>query len=73
MCISGLSVYGKLFVTDWTDKAEKEIEIKKEDNYKFFIKYTLICFAGIVIRLLKGFLISYSNYRGTKKLHEDMI
>ena len=73
LCISGLSVYGKLFVTDWTDKAEKEKEIKKQDNYKFFIKYTLICFAGIVIRLVKEFLISYSNYRGTKKLHEDMI
>ena len=28
--ISGLNVYGKLFVTDWTDKAEDEEEIKKD-------------------------------------------
>ena len=73
LCISGLSVYGKLFVTDWTDKAEEKEEIKKEENYKFFIRYTLICFAGIVIQLIKEFLISYSNYRGAKNLHEDMI
>ena len=73
LCISGLSVYGKLFVTDWTDKAEEEEEIKKDENYKFFIKYTLICFAGLVIQLVKEFLIAYSNYRGTKNLHEDMI
>ena len=73
LCISGLSVYGKLFVTDWTDKAEEEEEIKKDENYKFFIKYTLICFAGLVIQLIKEFLIAYSNYRGTKNLHEDMI
>ena len=73
LCISGLSVYGKLFVTDWTDKAEKEEEIKKEENYNLFMKYTLICFAGIFITLVKEFLIAYSNYRGTKNLHEDMI
>ena len=75
MCISGLNVYGKLFVTDWTDKAEKDDkdQIKKEDNYKFFIKYSLIIFAGIVIQMIKEFLIAYSNYRGTKNLHEDMI
>ena len=71
--ISGLNVYGKLFVTDWTDKAEDEEEIKKDENYKFFIKYTLICFGSLVIQLIKEFLIAYSNYRGTKKLHEDMI
>jgi ABC-type multidrug transport system fused ATPase/permease subunit len=75
LCISGLNVYGKLFVTDWTDKAEKDDkdQIKKEDNYKFFIKYSLIIFAGIVIQMIKEFLIAYSNYRGTKNLHEDMI
>ena len=38
----GVAVSGtiaKLFVTDWTDRAEKDDEdtIKKEDNYKFFI------------------------------------
>ena len=75
LCISGLNVYGKLFVTDWTDKAEKDKknQIKKEDNYNFFIKYTLILFSGIVIQMIKEFLIAYSNYRGTKYLHEDMI
>ena len=73
ICISGLNVYGKLFVTDWTDKAEEEEEIKKDENYKFFIKYTLICFGSLVIQLIKEFLIAYSNYRGTKNLHEDMI
>ena len=46
---------------------------EKDGNYKFFIKYTLICFAGLVIQLVKEFLIAYSNYRGTKNLHEDMI
>ena len=73
--ISGLNVYGKLFVTDWTDKAEEENkdQIKKKDNYKFFIKYSLILFSGIVIQMIKEFLIAYSNYRGAKNLHEDMI
>ena len=73
ICISGLNVYGKLFVTDWTEKAEDEEEIKKDENYKFFIRYTLICFGSLVIQLIKEFLIAYSNYRGTKNLHEDMI
>ena len=65
----------KLFVTDWTDRAEKDDEnqIKKEDNYKFFIKYSLILFAGIVIQMIKEFLVAYSNYIGTKSLHEKMI
>ena len=74
----GVAVAGtiaKLFVTDWTDRAEKDDEdkIKKEDNYKFFIEYSLILFAGIVIQMVKEFLVAYSNYKGTKYLHEKMI
>ena len=69
----GFKCLWKIILTDWTDKAEEEEEIKKEENYKFFIKYTLICFGGIAIRLIKEFLIAYSNYRGTKNLHQDMI
>ena len=73
--ISGLKVYGKFFITDWADEAEEENKdkIKKEENYKFFIKYSLILFSSIVIEMIKEFLIAYSNYRGTKYLHEDMI
>jgi len=65
----------KLFVTNWTDRAEKEDKdkINKEDNYRFFIKYSLILFAGIVIQMIKEFLVAYSNYKGTKYLHENMI
>ena len=66
----------KLFVTDWTDRAEKddgENKINKKDNYKFFIKYSLILFAGLVIQMIKEFLVAYSNYIGTKSLHEKMI
>ena len=73
ICIQASKVIGKLFVTDWTDKADEEKEIKKEENYKFFIRYSLILFIGILIQLIKEFLIAYANYRGTKKLHEDMI
>ena len=71
--ISG--TFAKLFVTEWTDRAEKEDEnqIKKEDNYKFFIKYSLILFTGILIQLIEEFLVAYSNYKGTKYLHENMI
>ena len=69
------STIAKLYVTNWTDRAEKEDDdkIKKEDNYKFFIKYSSILFAGVVIQLIKEFLVSYSNYKGTKYLHEKMI
>ena len=75
ICIQVSSVLGKLFVTKWTKNAEKDDEskIKREENFNFFIKYTLILFAGILIQLIKEFLIAYANYRGTKKLHEDMI
>ena len=43
---------GKLYVTDWTDRAEKKDgdKIKKEDNYKFFIKYSLILFSSVAIQ-----------------------
>ena len=69
------STIAKLFVTNWTDRAEKEDDdkINKEDNYKFFIKYSSILFAGIVIQMIKEFLVAYSNYKGTKYLHENMI
>ena len=72
--VAAANTIGKLYVTDWTDRAEKEDEdkIKKEDNYKFFIRYSLILFAGVVIQLIKEFLVSYSNYIGTKNLHEKM-
>ena len=73
---NGISnVYGKLFVTDWTNEAEKEegSEIKKEDNFKFFIEYSIILFIGLVIQLIKEFLVAYSNFKGTKYLHETMI
>ena len=66
----------KLFVTDWTERVEKddgENKINKKDNYKFFIKYSLILFAGLVIQMIKEFLVAYSNYIGTKSLHEKMI
>ena len=65
------SAYGKLFVTDWTNKAEKNE--KKEENLKFFFEYSLILFIGIIIQLVKEFLIAFSNFKGTKFLHERMI
>ena len=86
------SAYAKLFLTDWTDKAEEEEGededengdedegeedngeiIKKEENYNFFIKYSLILIAGLVIQLIKEFLVACANYIGTKYLHETMI
>ncbi len=74
---SGLGVYGELFLTDWTDNAEKEDDedgkIQKEENYEFFVKYSLIIFSSIVVKLIKEFLIAFSNYRGVKRLHEEMI
>ena len=65
----------KLFVTNWTDKAEQDDEdqIKKEENLKFFTEYSLILFAALVIQLIKEFLVAFSNYKGTKYLHERMI
>ena len=87
LAVGGLSTWAKLFLTDWTDNAEEEEDeeeeeeeehnpekiIKKEENYKFFIKYTLILFGGLAIQLIKEFLVAYANYTGTKYLHESMI
>ena len=81
IAVAVASTLAKLYVTDWTDKAEKDNEddkddvdkIKKEDNYKFFIKYSLILFGGILIQLIKEFLVAFANYTGTKYLHEQMI
>ena len=84
IAVGAASAYAKLFLTDWTDKAEEEEDenenendgediIKKEENYKFFIKYTLILFGGLAIQLIKEFLVAYANYTGTKYLHETMI
>ena len=82
IAVGAASAYAKLFLTDWTDKAEDEEDedeesgvniIKKEENYKFFIKYTLILFGGLAIQLIKEFLVAYANYTGTKYLHETMI
>ena len=72
--VAAANTIGKLYVTDWTDRAEKKDgdKIKKEDNYKFFIRYSLILFSGVFIQLIKEFLVSYSNYIGTKNLHEKM-
>ena len=76
-----LSLIAKLFLMDWSDKAEEEDEvyendadiIKKEDNYKYFIKYALFLLGGLVVQLIKEFIVAYSNYTGTKYLHETMI
>ena len=67
------STIAKLYVTDWTDRAEKEDDdkIKKEDNYKFFIKYSSILFAGVVIQLIKEFLVDLYILR--PKAEEDYI
>ncbi len=83
LIFSGLGVYGELFLTDWTDNAEKEEKgekksdeeeaIQKDEYYEFFAKYSLIIFSSIVVKLIKEFLIAYSNYRGSKRLHEEMI
>ena len=77
LIISGLSVYGELFLTDWTDNAEKEEgdkdKIEKDEYYNFFVKYSLIIFSSIVVKFIKEFLIAFSNYKGAKRLHEEMI
>ena len=73
ICITISSVWGKLFVSNWEDNASKDDGIKKEDNYKFFFQYSLIVFLGIVIQLVKEFIVALSNFKGTKNLHEKMI
>ena len=72
ICITISGVWGKLFVSNWEDSASKE-GAKKEENYKFFFQYSLIVFLGIVIQLVKEFLVAFSNFKGTKNLHEKMI
>jgi ABC-type multidrug transport system fused ATPase/permease subunit len=66
-----------LFLTDWTDNAQKEEgdkdKIEKDEYYNFFVKYSLIIFSSIVVKLIKEFLIAFSNYKGAKRLHEEMI
>ena len=75
--IGVISTIAKLFVTDWTDRAEneegEEDKIEEEDNYKYFTKYSLILLSGLVIQLIKEFLIAFANYKGTKYFHETMI
>ena len=72
ICITISGVCGKLFISNWEDSAKKD-GIKKEENYKFFFQYSLIVFLGIVIQLIKEFLVALSNFKGTKNLHEKMI
>ena len=75
IAVAVASTLAKLFVTNWTDKAEEsgESAIKKEENLKFFTEYSLILIGGLVIQLIKEFLVAFSNYTGTKYLHETMI
>ena len=82
--VGALNAWAKLFLADWSDNAEEEEDeeesdidpekiIKKEENYKFFLKYTFILIGGLVLQLIKEFLVAYANYTGTKFLHEAMI
>ena len=75
LCYTISTTEGTIFAANWTDNAEKAgaNNIKKEENFKFFIEYSLILFSGIVIQLIKEFLVALSNFKGTKKLHEKMI
>ena len=66
----------KDFVASWSNKAqnlsEKE-KFNKEDNYKFFMRYSGILFVGILIQFIKEMLVAFSNFKSTKYLHEKMI
>ena len=65
-------VRGKIYVSEWTEKAEKDKD-SSIDNLSHFMTYTQIGFYGIFIQFLKEFLIARSNYRSTKVLHEKMV
>ena len=66
----------KDFVASWSNKSqnlsEKE-KFNKEDNYKFFMRYSGILFVGILIQFIKEMLVAFSNFKSTKYLHEKMI
>ena len=67
---------GKEFVSSWSNRAQNKAEgeqIKKEENYKFFMQYSGILFIGIAIQFIKEMLVAFSNFKGTKYLHEKMI
>ena len=67
---------GKDFVASWSNKAQNKSEeekFDKEDNYKFFMRYSGILFIGILIQFIKEMLVAFSNFKSTKYLHEKMI
>ena len=67
---------GKDYVASWSNKAQNKSEkdkFNKEDNYRFFIRYSGILFIGICIQFVKEMLVAFSNFKSTKYLHEKMI
>ena len=67
---------GKDYVSSWSNKAQNKSEkdkFNKEDNYRFFIRYSGILFIGICIQFVKEMLVAFSNFKSTKYLHEKMI
>ena len=71
-----INALGKDYVSSWSNKAQNKSEgerINKEDNYRFFMRYSGILFIGVFIQFIKEMTVAFSNFKSTKYLHEKMI
>ena len=71
LSIVAINAYGKEFVSNWSNRSKEENT--KEENYKFFMRYSTILFIGVAIEFIKEMLVAFSNLKSTKYLHEKMI
>lgn len=69
---TGAKYYGNIYISNWTNKAEKEPNSHDSNLYHFFV-YAQISFLGVLLQFIKEFAIARSNAGGGKKLHEQMI